>query len=122
MPIARQGFFRPESFASHKGSREFRIFCIGESTVQGNPWGIETAFSTWLELSLRAADPSREWQVVNAGGISYASYRLSPIVAEVLQYQPDLLILCVGQNEFLEDRTYAPLRDAQPGWRHCTRP
>ncbi len=31
--------------------------------------------------SLNAADPSREWDVVNCGGVSYARYRMVPISA-----------------------------------------
>lgn len=107
---ARQPFFRPESFAAVKSSNEFRIFCLGGSTVQGNPYAIETSFTTWLELSLQAADPTRPWEVVNCGGISYASYRLAPILQEVLGYEPNLIVLYMGHNEFLEDRTYAHLR------------
>ena len=102
----RRGMFRPDSFSSRKPSHGFRIFCLGGSTVQGRPFAIETSFTTWLRLSLEAADPSRSWEVVNCGGISYASYRLVPILREVLGYQPDLIILYTGQNEFLEDRTY----------------
>src|SRR5690606_14658222 len=66
----------------------------------------------WLELGLKAADPSRDWDVVNCGGVSYASYRLVPILEEVLGYDPDLLVVCTGQNEFLEDRSYAHIKDA----------
>ncbi len=106
----RQAYFRPDSFAAHKGEREFRIFCLGGSTVQGRPYAIETSFTTWLEISLRAADPQREWQVVNCGGVSYASYRLAPIMRELLAYQPDLFVVYTGHNEFLEDRTYASVK------------
>lgn len=109
---ARMPFFRSDGFAAKKGVSEFRIFCLGGSTVQGNPYSIETSFTTWLELNLQAADPSREWQVVNCGGISYASYRLAPILRECLDYQPDLFILYVGDNEFLEDRSYAHTKHA----------
>ena len=110
IPPARQLFFRPENFALHKGPHEFRIFCLGGSTVQGRPLATETAFTTWLQFSLAAAEPDRDWEVVNCGGISYASYRLAPILDEVLQYQPDLLVLCTGHNEFLEDRTYSHIK------------
>jgi len=55
---------------------------------------------------LYAADSAREWEVVNSGGISYASFRLLPIVREVLSYAPDLIIICIGHNEFLEERSY----------------
>lgn len=108
---SRQGFFRPESFAAEKGADEFRIFCLGGSTVQGRPFAVETSFTTWLELNLQAAEPARTWDVVNCGGISYASYRLVPILQEVLGYEPDLIILYVGHNEFLEDREYGHIRD-----------
>jgi hypothetical protein len=106
IPRSRQTHFRPESFASVKPPDEVRIFCIGDSTVQGNPWSIETSFTTWLELSLNAADPTRRWRVVNCGGISYASYRMVPILEELLHRGPDLFIIHCSHNEFLEDRTY----------------
>jgi lysophospholipase L1-like esterase len=110
VPPARLSHFRAESFAAVKPPREFRIFCIGDSTVQGNPWGIETSFSTWLEISLNAAEPDRRWEVINCGGVSYASYRMVPIVEEVLRYQPDLIVLHCSHNEFLEDRTYGEIK------------
>lgn len=106
VPKGRQGYFRPESFAVAKRPDEYRIFCLGGSTVQGNPFGNETSFTTWLELSLQAAEPSRAWEVINCGGVSYASYRLVPILEEVLRYQPDLVIFCEGHNEFLEARSF----------------
>ena len=110
IPKSRQTHFQPESFAAQKSASEFRIFVLGGSTVQGRPWSIETSFTTWLELNLHAADPSREYEVVNCGGVSYASYRLVPILQEVLRHQPDLIIFCEGHNEFLEDRSYASIK------------
>ncbi len=107
---SRLDFFRPDSFAAEKGPDEFRIFCLGGSTVQGRPFAIETSFPTFLELSLRAAEPDRQWEVVNCGGVSYASYRLVPIFEEVLRYEPDLIVLYTGHNEFLEDRTYGHIK------------
>lgn len=110
IPPARRRFFHPESFPVSKGKNEFRIFVLGGSTVAGEPFASETSFTTWLELALAAADQRRDWNVINCGGISYASYRLAPILEECLAYEPDLLILCTGHNEFLEDRTYSHLK------------
>lgn len=107
--------FQPQSFAARKAPNEYRIFCLGGSTVQGRPFAVETSFTTWLELNLRLAEPRRRWRVINCGGISYASYRLVPILKEVLGYEPDMIILCTGHNEFLEDREYAHIRD-RPRW------
>ncbi|HUY89505.1 MAG TPA: tetratricopeptide repeat protein [Pirellulales bacterium] len=111
IPRARQKHFCAQSFLAEKPENEYRIFCLGGSTVQGNPYLTETAFTTWLEISLQAADSRRRWKVVNCGGISYASYRLTPILEEVLGYEPDLIILCTGHNEFLEDRKFEHIRD-----------
>ncbi len=112
---SRLNYFCPDSFPRVKPVHEFRIFCLGGSTVQGEPFRKETSFTTWLELSLAAADPSRQWRVVNCGGISYASYRLVPILEEILQnYQPDLVLVYTGHNEFLEDRTYAHVKSLSP--------
>ncbi|HVA49446.1 MAG TPA: hypothetical protein VNH11_23975 [Pirellulales bacterium] len=108
---ARRVYFRPQSFSAEKADDEYRVFCLGGSTVQGRPYAVETAFSTWLEISLRAADSRRRWNVVNCGGVSYASYRLTPILQEVLGYKPDLIVLCTGHNEFLESRTFDHIRD-----------
>ena len=102
----RLAYFQPDNFSKKKEASGYRIFVLGGSTVQGRPFSIETSFTTWLELSLRAADPTRNWEVVNCGGVSYASYRLRPILQEVLRYEPDLIILYTGHNEFLEDRTF----------------
>jgi len=112
---SRRRFFPAQSFPRVKSPDTFRVFCFGGSTVQGNPYAEDTAFPTWLRLSLETADPTRKWEVINCGGISYASYRLANIVQECLTYEPDLLILCTGHNEFLEDRTYTHIKSA-PRW------
>ncbi|WP_442506007.1 hypothetical protein SH528x_004827 [Novipirellula sp. SH528] len=106
----RLEYFQPESFTVTKQPNEFRIVCLGGSTVQGRPYSTETSFTTWLELSLEAADPTKQWEVINCGGVSYASYRLVPILEEMLRYQPDLIVLATGHNEFLEDRSYAGIK------------
>jgi lysophospholipase L1-like esterase len=110
----RLGFFRRVEFDRIKPSKEFRIFVVGGSTVQGHPYSVETSFPSCLQTALQIADPSISWNVVNCGGVSYASYRLVPVVQECLQYQPDLVIFCEGHNEFLEDVTYAPIREQSP--------
>ncbi len=112
IPPARLKFFAKESFPVKKGQNTFRIFCLGGSTVQGRPWSTPTSFTTFLELALKEADPRRDWEVINCGGVSYASYRLVPILKECLNYEPDLFILCTGHNEFLEDRTYGHIKRA----------
>ncbi|WP_339749149.1 SGNH/GDSL hydrolase family protein [uncultured Rubinisphaera sp.] len=103
-------YFRPQSFPVKKSSDTVRIFCLGGSTVQGRPYAVETSFTTWLQIALKELAPQQNWEVVNCGGVSYASYRLLPILEEVLDYEPDLILLYTGHNEFLEARTFEQLK------------
>lgn len=114
IPPWRREFFEPERFLATKPPEEFRIFCLGGSTVQGRPYSIATSFTKWLELSLKSSVPRGRWKVVNCGGVSYASYRLVPIMEECLQYEPDMFIVYTGHNEYLEDRSYAGYKSPSP--------
>ncbi|MCA9133263.1 MAG: hypothetical protein KDA45_08910 [Planctomycetales bacterium] len=102
----RLQLFRPASFQVDKPAKTFRVFALGGSTTQGEPYSTETAFPEWMRLSLAAAAPGRRYEVINCGGISYASYRVLAILREVLQYSPDLIVVYTGQNEYLERRSY----------------
>lgn len=114
IPEDRMNFFRPDSFLADKPDGARRIFVLGGSTVQGRPYSTETALSTWLRLQLEAAHPETVFEVVNCGGISYASYRVAKILDEVLGHQPDAIVIYTGHNEFLEDREYAEVRSIGP--------
>ncbi|WDQ19432.1 hypothetical protein PSR62_10115 [Rhodopirellula sp. P2] len=111
IPSERYNFFRPESFSAKKAPGTRRVFVLGGSTVQGRPYATETAFSTWLRLSLESADSEFKYEVINCGGAAYASYRVAKILEEVLSHEPDAIVLYTGHNEFLEDRTYAHVRE-----------
>ena len=113
---ARAPFIAPQEFPVEKPAGGFRMFCFGGSTVYGHPYTGETSFPKWLELELAGRDPSHPWQAINCGGISYASYRIVPMVQEVLRYRPDLIIVATGHNEFLEDRTYHSLKTRSALW------
>lgn len=107
---SRQVLFEKQMFAATKPADGFRIFCLGGSTVRGRPYTTQTAFPRWLQLELSARDPAHTYEVINCGGLSYASYRLAHILQEVLTYDPDLIIIATGHNEFLEDRTYGEVK------------
>ena len=109
--ISRQRFFGAQEFAAAKASNGYRVFCLGGSTVHGRPYEPSTSFSKWIELELSSRVPSRRIEVINCGGVSYASYRLLKIVEEVLDYDPDLMVIATGHNEFLEDRTYKSIKN-----------
>ena len=102
-------FFSAQEFSRRKAAGTYRIFCMGGSTTYGRPYDDKTSFCGWLRALLPVADPSGQWELINAGGISYASYRVAMLMEELISYDPDLFIIYSGQNEFLERRTYEDL-------------
>jgi len=97
--------FNPQRFSANKGDT-VRIFCVGGSTTFGRPYDDTTSFCGWLRELLPVADPSRTWEVINAGGVSYASYRVALLMEELVEYDPDIFVVYSGHNEFLERRSY----------------
>ena len=104
-------YFNKQNFSKEKDSGVTRIFCVGGSTTYGRPYDDTTSFCGWLRELLPVADPSQKWELINAGGISYASYRVAALTEELVEYDPDVLIVYCGQNEFLERRTYSGIID-----------
>jgi len=100
-------WFNPQDFELRKEPGTFRIFTLGGSTTYGHPFADATSFSGWLRKLLgRIPDSAVRYEVINAGGISYASYRVVTVLKELLKYEPDLFVIYTGHNEFLETRTY----------------
>jgi len=106
----RLTYFNAQTFAASKPAGTIRVFCLGGSTTFGRPYDDQTSYVGWLRELLAEVDSARRWEVINCGGISYASYRLARIMDELAAYDPDVFIIYTGHNEFLEDRTYEKLR------------
>jgi len=102
-------FFNYQEFAAEKAAETYRIITVGGSTTAGRPYDDQVSFSNWLRIYLAAMDPGRRWEVINAGAISYASYRVVVLMKELVRYEPDLIVVYTGHNEFLEERSYAEI-------------
>ena len=76
-------FFNKQQFDRKKDKGVTRVFCLGGSTTFGRPYDDLTSFCGWLRELLPVADPSRKWELINAGGISYASYRVAALMEEL---------------------------------------
>ena len=107
----KTAWFNEQQFKKEKNPDSFRIFCLGGSTTYGRPYGDSTSFCGWLREFLKAADTNHAAELINAGGISYASYRVALVLEEIIQYDPDLVIVYTGHNEFLEHRSYDSVRN-----------
>jgi tetratricopeptide (TPR) repeat protein len=110
----KRAYFNDQQFPKRKPLGTYRVFCMGGSTTYGRPYDDMTSFPGWLRELLPVADASRDWEVINAGGVSYASYRVVVLMEELAGYQPDLFVIYSGHNEFLEERTYREVRESPP--------
>ena len=94
-------------FSREKDPGTFRIFCLGGSASAGWPHPGEETYSAYLENALAAAYPKRAIEVHNVSAHAYAAYRVRMILNEIVAYEPDLVVIYSGSNEFLEPRRYA---------------
>ncbi|MEC7904328.1 MAG: tetratricopeptide repeat protein [Verrucomicrobiota bacterium] len=103
---SRRMFFNDQRFSKVKPASGLRVFTLGGSTTYGRPYRDPTSFTGWMRSLVSKASPEAPVEIINAGGISYASYRVARLMEELLAYQPDVFVIYTGHNEFLEKRIY----------------
>ena len=95
---AQHSYLDSWHFPAHKDKDTKRIFILGGSVARGFD---EHFFKNFLEGLI----PNMKFEIINCGIPSYDSYRTSIIHKEILDYNPDLIILLSGNNEY-----YIPVR------------
>ncbi len=90
--------FQEQYFKMPKPANGFRVFFVGGSSLNYAKGDI---FKLAFRLALRFPD-KYQLEFIDAGGCGYGTHRLTPIVAELLEYQPDLIVFYEGHNEFEE--------------------
>jgi len=78
----------------------FRIFVFGESTTRGFPYQAGTTFPKILYYRLQDAFPDKRIEVINLAASAINSYSYIDMLGEVLQHEPDLILLYGGHNEY----------------------
>ena len=89
-----------KTFLVKKPPGMFRVFVFGGSTTYGQPYGNDGGFPYFLEQELRAFYPDRQIEVINCGVKGFGSSRVLRILEEMVNYEPDLFIVYMGQNEY----------------------
>ena len=108
-PRIAQRYFRHQAgapvpmadlFRAEKKPGTYRIFVQGGSTAAGFPYGHGGAFSRMLEQRLQATFPETAIEVVNVSLDATNSYTLRDLVPEILEQDPDAILLYAGHNEY----------------------
>jgi tetratricopeptide (TPR) repeat protein len=98
---------REITFSRDKPKGAVRIFFVGGSASAGWPHPDGETYTDYLESALYRAFPDREIEILNISAHAYAAYRVRLIFDEILAFQPDLVVIYSGNNEFVEQRRYA---------------
>ncbi|HLH53266.1 MAG TPA: tetratricopeptide repeat protein [Verrucomicrobiae bacterium] len=90
----------PIKMAVPKKPGTFRIFIFGESAALGDP---EPAFGfgRFLKVLLKEQFPEKRFEVICTAMTAINSHAIVPIARECAQYQGDLWIIYMGNNEFV---------------------
>ena len=90
----------PDYFLEPKPPGTFRIFCLGGSTTAGFPYGPVGAFPSFLADRVTSLFPEKSIEVINLGVTATNSFTVADIMREIGAYEPDLVIVYDGHNEF----------------------
>ena len=83
-----------------KPASTYRIFTLGGSTTMG--FGVSRPYAVLLEERLRGRLPDRHWEVINGGRPGVGSGLALQALEEAYRFDPDLVMIGLGHNEFLE--------------------
>jgi lysophospholipase L1-like esterase len=96
----RAGTSEQYTFVDPKPTNNVRVLLLGESAMQGYPEPRHLCASAFLQLMLQDAWRDRQVEVINLGTTAIASFPVLGILTEALQYEPDLVVIYLGHNEF----------------------
>ncbi len=89
-----------EFFPVNKSPNAFRVFILGESAARGE-FLADFSFARMLQAALQRQYPEKKIEVINTGIPAINSWVIREIAAEIVNYQPDLVIVYAGHNEFI---------------------
>ncbi len=87
-------------FLKKKPANGYRIFVLGGSTAAGFPYGNNLTFSRILNHRLSDTFLDKRIEIVNVAMSAICSYTLLDFVDEILENEPDAILIYAGHNEF----------------------
>ncbi|MDO6719318.1 hypothetical protein Q4575_07905 [Psychrosphaera sp. 1_MG-2023] len=88
-------------FQKNKAETTFRIVVQGGSTAAGFPYGRFGSLQGMLEQRFKRTYPHKNIEVINTAMAAVNSYTLMDFVDEIIEIEPDLILIYAGHNEYL---------------------
>jgi len=92
------GVQRSNLFQEPKAPSRLRVFVVGGSTAQGFPFQRNHSFTAIAESALQSLGIDVE--ILNLGNSAMTSYYLRDVLPDLSMYEPDLVIVYAGHNEY----------------------
>lgn len=90
----RDVIYRDQRFPAEKQPGEYRVFCLGGSSVRADAFiSPDGSFPGMLGIELRGRLAGVMPRVINAGGGGTGSVQNLEVLREVLDYEPDLIVV-----------------------------
>ena len=89
-----------DHFLIKKPENCYRIFVMGGSTTAGFPYGNNLMFSRILNQRLSDAFPDKVIEIINTATAAINTYALLDFIDEILEKEPDAILIYAGHNEF----------------------
>jgi len=87
-------------FLKKKPENGYRIFVLGGSSAAGYPYSENVMFSRILHRWLSNTFPEKNIEMINTAMPAVNSYTLLDFVDEILENEPDAVLVYAGHNEF----------------------
>ncbi len=91
--------FQNQRFPRQKQAGTLRIFFLGGSSVNYVHYELPDLAE---RLKKQLTPKYKEVEIINCGGLSYGTHRLVLIAREIINYEPDLIMIYSAHNEFEE--------------------
>lgn len=89
-----------EPFKKEKPDNTYRIFVLGASTGIGYPYSLNGSFHRMLLYRLNRQFPDKKIEILNLSITGINSYALRSFTNEILQMNPDAIMIYAGHNEY----------------------
>lgn len=87
-------------FSKEKDKNTFRIFILGNASSTDVPQNPNASLSHILNSLLQRSFSDKNFEVINISVNEANSFVQRDIAKQLKQYNPDLVLICPGQNEF----------------------
>ncbi|MCK5492421.1 MAG: hypothetical protein KAJ14_04850 [Candidatus Omnitrophica bacterium] len=101
--VSKNPLLNYQEFSVVKKKSVIRIFILGGSVAE--LYGKDLS----LRLGFKCLAPDISFEIINCGIGGYDSYRVLLVEKEILNYDPDLIIIFSGNNEYYASAKFSPI-------------